>query len=168
MSRRRLFIVPFFLVALLAVAATPAQAQFDCGRDCKSCGFMRYEGFNYSAFGEYDMDCSWHSTTCENGICGPQSVSDQAPVAVEIAKIVRSLGPTHLAAAMERYGDRLLLNRSRNLLVVLGTQCNSRALQDVIFLSPDNAEVFASLGIRSLEEFLASEPPPLEAVSSLP
>ena len=145
------------LTLLVATPPTAAHAQTDCGATCGSCGRHKKEGKKWDEFGQYDMDCPLLGggsacNTCDFGI------ADAGPGAEDILKRVSSASSLELASLVEENLDRLLLNPSRNLLVVRqGTSCNAYALGGVMTVGTKRMKELEELGIPFLEDFLRSE-----------
>lgn len=142
---------------LIATIPTAAHSQTDCGSSCVSCGHNKKEGKDWDVFGSYDMDCPLlgggsSCTTCDFGI------ADTGPGAEDILKRLSSSSLLELASLVEEHRDRLLLNPSRNLLVVRqGTSCNANALGGLMTVGTKRMKELEELGIPSLEDFLRSE-----------
>jgi hypothetical protein len=139
---------------LLATDIAPLSAQ-DCGDICKDCGWFRWEGIDYNQNGPHHMNCNTLSSYCTG--CELPLISDGRPDAQTVAALLLSASMSNLAAVVEKYGDRLLLNRSRNVLVVQGTSCSDETFATVVFLAAERAKALHKLGIRSLKEFLRTE-----------
>ena len=139
---------------LLLIGTPPAAYAQDCGTDCVPCGTIGWkEGRNYSDNGTYDMDCGYAPcSTCDFGI------ADVGPGAEDILKRLSSASSPELASLVEENRDRLLLNPSRNLLVVRqGTSCNAYALGGLMAVGAKRMKELEELGVPLLEDFLRSE-----------
>ncbi len=93
-------------------------------------------------------DWGWYCGRCM------LSVSESDPDAARLAERVLGLPTARLTRVVAEYRDRLLLDRSRSLLVVLGTACDAQALAGMVILPSEKAEAFERLGVKQLGEFL--------------
>src|SRR5574341_2000777 len=153
MLRRKLLTVGGTCLALLGAPTSPMHAQqADCGLDCSACGVSKFEGRNWDPWGSYNMNCGFTTTYCES--C-PFVVNDSKPDAEELVKTLVTLPTSNLRIVVEKYRNRLLLDWTRGLLVVLGNQCDEQSLEAVVFLPPDKSHELLRLGVRSLDAFLA-------------
>ena len=132
------------------------QAQWDCGGDCCMCGPNKLGGCNPLPFGNLKDDCITSLYWCD--YC-TGSVSDDATAAIEIADMIEDTAIDGLAAITSAFGDRLLLNLSRGIVVVQGSACDPATLEQLVPVSSGKARTFEELGVRSLETFLRDEDP---------
>lgn len=167
MQSRKL--VPLLLLLGLTAGVSTGRAQQNCGELCERCGIFQYQGHTTTSLDRYDKNCNG-GTVCT----GCQfSVSDHTPEVEYIVRNVQSLPAADLRLFVRKYAHRLLLNRSRSLLVVQGNRCDPQSIESVVFLSPDKASALDVLGVRSLEEALATgrygaSSPPAAATPRLP
>lgn len=154
MFRNGLLIVSVFLLALFAAGVSPVDAR-DCGWNCQICGLGSYEGTMEDDPAPYLVECV-HAIFGICPDCGG-SVNDDLIDAMAIAEMIESLSAAELSALVEAYGDRLLLNPERGLLIVQGNGCDVRALEIAIFLPPAKVRALERLRVGSLQAFLASE-----------
>jgi hypothetical protein len=145
------------LVAALAggsfvMCVLPAAAQQGCGSDCFQCGDHKFE--SDTTGGPYDSRCIGPTETACAG-CDSRSLSERVVGASAIAKVVEAASSMELRAVLAAYGDRLLLNAARNILVIKGNGCDRDDLGTVVFLSPAKTREFARLNAPRLAKFLA-------------
>lgn len=143
-----------FAAALAVGPGTAAAQVVDCGRNCMPCGDNKHEGINHAVSAPHNMDCIGPVETGTCTACSAPSVSRKAVDAMIIARVVQAATVRELRAVVAAYGDRLLLNASRNVVVVKGNGCDPDALSTVVYLAPSKARVFARLNVASLEEFV--------------
>lgn len=142
-----------------AFTPTPVAAQEpsdDCGEECVRCGLFGWgrEGEGLSEEGLYNMNCQDLQASCDGcqgaqNLVGPSFLS-----ASDLVSAVQGAPKGRLESLVSDHGARLLLNESRNLLVVKGTSCNEEALTAVLFLSEERTREFVRLGLTSIEEHL--------------
>lgn len=147
------------LAALLAIAAQPGLVQgqnYDCGYNCAPCGDNQCEGNTYGATAPWNMDCWGPTETGGCMHCRAPSLTANAVDAMIIGRVVEAATVRELRAVVAAYGNRLLLNASRNVVVIKGNGCDPDALSTVVYLTPSKARALARLNTRALESFLAS------------
>jgi hypothetical protein len=119
-----------------------------------------WEGKIYDPNGPYNMGCYTTGGGCVG--CEVPSVNDDFISATDIARVVEAASAAQVAAVVEAYGDRLLLNVRRSLLVVRGTACDPNALVAFVFVSQAKSKAYERLGVPSLQQFFALEAGPSE------
>lgn len=152
MMTKRISMVPVLVLSLLVAGSARVWAQ-NCGRFCQTCAGNpnRWEGYFFDPASTYNMTCTTLSATCQRCML---SVTDDSHSAADIAAMLQSAPLGKLDKLVTEYGDRLLLNPSRNVVAVLGNACNAQAVESVLFLRAEKSRTLEQLGVRSLEEFL--------------
>jgi len=136
------------------VSASRAEAQTaDCGKTCVNCGLFGAEGANHAAApaGIWDMSCSWFTSICH--ACAVTSIGHPAGEVDPIAEAVKMSSATAVA---RRYGNRLLINAERNMVVIQGSHCDPTALTMAFFVSAERIAALKKAGARQLQSFLAA------------
>ena len=139
---------------LFLIGTPPAAHAQDCATKCEPCGAIgKMEGRNYSEDGEHSMDCVIAPcASCDF------SIADTGPGADDILRRLSSATSLELVSLVEENRDRLLLNPSRNLVVVRqGTSCNVYALGGLMTVGTKRMKELEELGVPLLEDFLRSE-----------
>lgn len=145
--------VAVFLTALGALAK-PEPATAQCGRQCNEC----VSGFYIvtSDIGQ-PPDGSWVETvgckpwTCVS--CG--GVTDDSDVVVNaaIARRIRRGELTDVPALSAAFGDRLLVEPNRNLVLILGG-CDGRTVEAVVVATPTMVAHLRRAGVAGYSEYL--------------
>jgi hypothetical protein len=140
------------LVLSLCLVSTPVDAQIDCGDQCDDCGLFNSEGREYNPFGQYNMACNGTGTMCND--C-PLALNDQDMAATDLAALVLEANSADAVGLVVAYGERLLLEPARGIVVVQGSTCDPEALAAITSVNVGMASSLANAGMRSLDVFLA-------------
>jgi hypothetical protein len=148
------FVVAFAAGALaLAPRGASAQSQ-DCGSGCRGCSIGGYEGYDWSPNGLYNMTCYQWIPYCV--ACVIERTNDGEDAEALLGS-VRSASEADLRGILLRSQGRLLLNPSRNLVVLRGTKCNPKALASVVYVTPARTALLRGLGVPLLETYLRDQ-----------
>lgn len=140
-------------VSVLAVFATASRAGAQlCYEGCFSCGTSRSEGDGQLG-GHNEASCCSGNGCCQ---CA-QQMSSRQPVAAEVVarSLVASRGE-RLQRLVETFRNRVVVHRERDLLLVLGSPCDSRAVASVVFLKPGQMKFIDRPSLESFASYAAS------------
>ena len=140
------------VLGFTAVTAEPVAGQ-DCADYCYPCLITYHEGEQHNSNGSYDMNCTM-AGECQT--CLRLELVGEAPASAQIIfDAMEGLTPQEVASVVRKYGDRLLLQASRDLLIVRGTNCDPDVVAGVKFVSRETSAALAGLGVQPFEEYLA-------------
>ncbi len=153
-------------LGLMATTAAPTDAQDpynDCGVICVQCGFFNLfsEGAGFSEEGDFHMSClKFRKDNCTlcNDTTTTYSVSEMAPTETEIVRAIKGTRRNHLDEVVARYGERMFIHPSRNLLAIRGLGCKSEHVVAVAFVTADETAALLGFGVRHLDEFFDQRP----------
>jgi hypothetical protein len=137
----------------LAPMTAPAQNR-DCADHCMTCGFNGREGYSHNNNGIYDMGCYDGIPNCVSCVIERTNDGEDAEA---LLGSVRSASEADLRGILLRSQGRLLLNPSRNLVVLRGTKCNPKALASVVYVTPARTALLRGLGVPLLETYLRDQ-----------
>lgn len=156
---KRLTIGVVTLAMALLLASPRGVVAQDCGTVCVECGTpfeTLYEGAVYNPDGENDMSCPGTvGTGCES--C-KFSVSSGKHDREAIARAVLTSSMQELPTLIAAYGSRLLLSESRDLVAVVGNDCNDAALGVWLVVSREKMAALRRLDLASYEGAAAWAP----------
>lgn len=144
-------------LSLMMGVAAPERVEaqgVDCGSYCGPCLVLYWEGRTNNSQGHYNMNCTM-SGECNQTGCPIVELASEVPVAAEaIFEEIDGLPDSEIAGAIQRYQDRILIQVSRNLLLIRGTACNPDVITAVKFVTPTVTKALQAGGAVSLERFL--------------
>ena len=144
-------------VTVVASVSTPADASATCNEHClqSPCTIDVYK-----AAGSVGTDRDYWEDRgeCSEQFCDPCSelVKDVSFTAETILNAVRMGSPADMKAIAQQYGDYLLINADRALLVIKGLQCDPDALGAVMPLSREKVNELRAAGVEDLARYLAN------------
>ena len=140
------------LVQLPMPEASSAQSEEVCAAMCNPCD----PAWNYWA-GDmgYGTGPYW-TMYCMIGTCSKclASVSESADLPPEAERVLREGSPDEVAQFAAGHRDKILLNPSRNLVVLQGG-CDGTSPQVLVFVDTKRMTILERLGLKDLDVFLA-------------
>jgi len=150
-------------LGLTLVLATPGQAfsqEYECDstgcEDSLLCGPPYKVGDGQTCLHCHNTYSSGRPCAYQCEWCGDQLVADAIPSAKEIVDALESASGGGLGEVVDQHGQRMLLHAARNMVVVTGG-CSGQELSTIVDISEARTRRMEALGVRSLEEYLASE-----------
>lgn len=139
---------------LLVSTSTNVLAQ-DCRGHCLHCddSSAAPEWYESSGFGEPN---GWKGACSDDfcASCAPEKVREVSVVTEAIVDAVRNAGSADMSAVVREYGDYLLVQPNRDLLVVKGLGCDPSSLGAVVPLTRQKVEGLISEGVGDLAAFI--------------
>lgn len=142
----RAFIVAVVLNAGISVNA---EAQWDCGNKCRSCGsFNGKEGYEHSGSGIYNMTCYNQIPNCVSCVVERANDGDDAE---RLLAQITTVSESALRALILKVPGRVFLSPDQSLVLLRGTKCDSRAVATVAAVSKSRAAALRRAGIALLQ-----------------